>query len=162
MNRIELGELLKRKRKEAGLTLALMVEKLKATDMPVSVNYLSSLERGGVELPNLMRLRQISICYGLEPGSVSEVFYPNEALIQRESKVNTIFNSIIYDPMFDSESRERMLKEKLGMATKVFLIRLYEKEKKTVLLPQIDAPLPDRPQTEDDKNSSIGTHTKYM
>lgn len=138
MDRIQLGELLKRKRKGAGLTLSQMADRINAAGTPVSINYLSALERGGILLPSLRRLRAISLSYGVNPRSVSNVFYPNEAQLERESTIDRIFSSIVQDPLFEPQIRDSMLKEHIGRGTKVFIIKLFEKAKNTVLLKDID------------------------
>lgn len=134
MNRLELGEKLKNKRITNKLTLSQMLARIKAAGAEVSMNYLSSLERGGVELPNRMRLRHIALAYRVDPRVVSQVFYPDDDHIELESEVNTVFEKIIRDQMFDVEERDQMLKGQIGLHTKIFLIRLYEKAKDVKVL----------------------------
>lgn len=127
MNRIELGEVLRQKRKLMGRTLS---ELANSTD--ISINYLSALERGGVLHPNMDKLRRVAEHYRLSPDDVINVFYPEKEFLDELDNLDREFKEALKLPFFNGEYKERMLKENIGKETKKFIIELATRFKKII------------------------------
>lgn len=132
MNRIELGELLNNKRRETGRTLRELAELLN-----VSVNYLSSIEKGGIRCPGKERLTDIAKHYGVDLAEINRVFYPSNEFLAEAAKVDQEFANVLQDSVFFDECRKRIMKEKIGVETKKMIIELVNRLKN----PQLSFPL---------------------
>jgi len=132
MNRIELGELLKNKRRETGRTLRQLAELI-----GVSVNYLSAIEKGGIRCPGKERLADIAKHYGVDLAEINRVFYPSNEHLAEVAKVDQEFANALQESVFFDEFRKLILKEKIGVETKKLIVELVNRIKN----PQLSFPL---------------------
>lgn len=128
MNRIELGEFLKLKRRGMGRTLQEM-----ATSIGVSINYLSTIERGGIQCPRLNHLKSIAKHYRIEFTDIEKVFYPDDDLLDEIARVDREFRDTVnslQSTIVSLEEKEAVLKDNSGIPTKKFIIELINSFKK--------------------------------
>ncbi len=130
----QIGDYLKRLRRERGLTL-LEVKRLTG----VSVGYLSEIEQGKRVSPHPEILKRLAPIYG---ASVEELLTMAGYLVReerprvlsREDEIEWAFNAVLRDPDFGHFlDKERVLFMPLEMKLK--LVRTYEKMTGKKLLP---------------------------
>lgn len=123
MNRLELGELLNKQRKNKKLTLK---EMAKLVD--VSFPYLSDIEKGGLKRPSYDKLIGVAKGYDVELQLLLDTYFKSEIA---NPEIDDKLKKIYADSRLDKEIREKAESEHPGAYTKLLLIELHEKLKKS-------------------------------
>ncbi len=123
MSRHEFGRYLANVRMQAGLSQEEMERKT-----GLKKSYINSLEQGAVKQPGSDKINKIVIGYKLQEEEVLAVYYrdQDEDAANEHRHLNNILDRIRKDKTL-KEFALRAFSEEMGIETKKFIIKLYEK-----------------------------------
>lgn len=124
MNRHEFGRYLANLRTRAGLSQEEMEQKT-----GLKKSYINSLEQGVVRQPGPDKINKIVTGYKLKEEDVLAVYYGGreESAGEEHARLDKILDRIKNNKTFPlRELALRSFSEDMGLATKMFIIRLYE------------------------------------
>ncbi len=125
MDRHEFGRYLANIRNQLGLSQEEMEQKT-----GIKKSYINSLEQGVVKQPGPDKINQIVLGYKLKEEDVLAVFYesPDQEADREHDRLDDLLDRIKKDKGLGlQEPALRACSEQMGVETKRFIIRLYEK-----------------------------------